>query len=731
MKRFISITLTLLMLFNVTLTYAVEHKIGVNTHFPYSGYSEEDFAPVYASGVELIRETINWMGIEEIKGVYNWQNYDWWMNDIEKNNKELYLVVTASKPPSFYYTDDTKSFFSTQEEIDGFCDFLKALIKRYPFIDYIELWNEPNLGFGTSASNESRMQCYADMTKAAAKTIREMSDTIEIVAGAIAVNESTSSPYIKGVDFLNYIIPQIYPYVDAVSWHTYAVKRSAESSLIQDRITNIKNSVSSVGGWKKIYISETGWVTGNVKDVSVSEDKQAYNTAKIFPVMEENDISGTLIYDFKNDGQDLTEAEHNFGLLNYDGTPKKSYNYFKNHIEKTSGYTHVGEYSKSGKETHLYVGENDAFTMAWQTPSFIEIYASNEPTYTMGVSLSEAKNLFKNIASSKLDAISKKASGMGINLSAVISEVKGYVSNAQEEEAFKGNYEIGMTALNKQLAGEVNADKKALSDLLYDIYCLGERMSAVYDISGELTEKNVASLQRRYDALNEIAETYEDDKVFISKAILDMGEEKFDKMKDNICVKKSGENFNLSGVGELTVFGKASAGSYVSVKIEKDGEIVYADTVGADTDNSYEFNCLLVDNGTYSVDISMANGDRTSFEVEREECVLTMEYIKADYIEDYAKQMLLVHGYDEVITFIEKEDKSALFNIQNGSEPQEIWVLLGGYKDGVLVGGVEEKITLSAGEIRDIPLSIDADVDSIRGYVWDGESMQPCRTVLE
>jgi hypothetical protein len=135
--------------------------------------------------------------------------------------------------------------------------------------------------------------------------------------------------------------------------------------------------------------------------------------------------------------------------------------------------------------------------------------------------------------------------------------------------------------------------------------------------------------------------------------------------------------------------------------------------------------------GIYEIAVSDSKGNVTSFTVEREELVLSEEYIKAEYLENYASQMLLVCGYDDVITFIEKEDKSALFNVQNGSESQEIWVLLGGYKDGMLIGSAEEKVTLTAGEIKDIPLSIDGYIDEIRGYVWRGGSMQPLRTVIE
>jgi hypothetical protein len=525
-------------------------------------------------------------------------------------------------------------------------------------------------------------------------------------------------------------MPQIYPYVDSVSWHTYAVKRSAENSLVQNRIDKVKNIVASVGGWKKIYISETGWVTGNVDNVSVSEDIQAYNTAKIFPVMEENDINGTLIYDFKNDGTDLTEAEHNFGLINNDRTLKKAYSYFKNHIEKTNGYTHVGEYSKQSKEVHLYIGDSDAFTMSWTTPGFLNIYASYEPAYSEKISLVEAKELFKDILSSKYNALSQKVKGYGLDISGEIALINHNVSNGDEEEAFNGNFELGQKLLNKKIRNEISADSTEISELLNDIYLIGERMSAVFEISKELKQKNVASLSRRYEALNEITASY-DEAVQLSKSILNTGEDKFDLMKENICVQKSGENYSLSGIGQLNVFGTAKAGSLVSLTIKKDGELIYADTTGANSEDEYEFVFDSECDGIYEIAVSDSKGNVNSFTVEREELVLSEEYIKAEYLENYASQMLLVCGYDDVITFIEKEDKSALFNIQNGSESQEIWVLLGGYKDGMLIGSAEEKVTLTAGEIKDIPLSIDGDIDEIRGYVWRGGSMQPLRTVIE
>ncbi len=707
---------------------------GFCTHLRKFSDNSKNLELVYNTGTKTLREDVYWLSIEKKKGLYNWNDYDWWMNALNENGIDLYIAVTALQPPSFYYSDKSKKpFFSEPTEINAFCNFLRALIKRYPFIKYIELWNEPNYAFGTGGTPEERMQCYVNMVKAASAAIREVSTSVEIVGGCTAIGfPGSKEPRIDGRDFCDYVFPRIYQYVDAVSWHTYVTPGNAEDSLMQDRIDTIKDKLSNIGAWKKVYTSETGWVTGNVNNVSVTEEAQAYNIAKVFPIMEENDIDGTYIYDFRNDGNDLNEKGHNFGLVNYDGTPKESYNLFKEHLEKTDGYRHVGEIpaSDSDKESHLYAGKNDAVVMSWKNPEGNNVF---KPEYKT-ISLDEAKKYFKNIATEKYDELATKAEELNVDISSDITVQKNLVKNGSENEAFNGNFELGTNLLDMGALGKISIDKEQMSDLLYDIYRIGERMSSVYNITAAADKDEVAELKSKYDAFKETMKSYDDETVFISGAILDIGEEKLDNVRNNVCVKKSGSaggvTYSLSETGMLEIRGSASPGSYVSLKVEKDNAIYSADTICADADGGVKYRLWLTENGMYSVSVGGKAQGCNSFDVVREENFLSEEFITAEYLQDYARRMLLISGHNDMTAYIKTtDDGSAVFGIYNGSGGRNIRLLLCGYNDDRLEECQTETVTLTAGEKREVPLSLKMKCGKVRAYVWEGDSLKPCKTV--
>ena len=520
--------------------------------------------------------------------------------------------------------------------------------------------------------------------------------------------------------------------MDAISWHTYVPPGCAEGPVMQERIDTIRDKLLKVGAWKKVYTSETGWVTGNVNNVSVTEDAQAYNIAKVFPIMEENDIDGTYIYDFRNDGNDLNETGHNFGLINYDGTPKESYNLFKEHLEKTDGYRHAGEIpiSDSDKESHLYVGENGAVIMSWKNPEGNTVF---KPEYKT-ISLDTAKEYFKDIVAEKYDKLAAKAKELNVDISSDITVQKNLTMRGSENEAFNGNFELGIKLLDMGVLGKISIDKEQMSDLLYEIYRIGERMSSVYNITAAADEDDVAVLKNKYDAFKETMKSYDDETVFISGAILDIGEEKLDNVRNNVCAKKSGGaggvTYSLSETGMLEIRGSASPGSYASLKIEKDNRIYSADTICADADGGVKYRLWLTENGTYSVSVGGKVWGYNSFDVVREEKFLSEEFIIAEYLQDYARRMLLISGYDDMTAYVKRTgDGSAVFGIYNGNDDRDIRLLLCGYNDDRLVECQMETITLSAGEKREVPLSVKMKCGKVRAYVWEGDSLKPCKTV--
>lgn len=705
---------------------------GVATHFTHFDDTEQDLSLIYDSGVKTIRDTINWNGVEKQEGIYNWSNYDWWLKELEDNGIEAYICVLAEQP--LHYTDTTKSFFSTEKEIDAFCRFLQAMIERYPAIRYIELWNEPNLSFGNEAPAEERMQCYINMVKEASKVIHQMNPDINIIGGCVANDETVKSPKIEGSVFLNTVLPEIYPYVDSFSMHVYVTPKTAESKVMENRLDVIDEISDKTGGWKKLYTSEVGWTTCTNLLVGVNERAQAANTVKVMAIMDDRDYAGTYIYDFRDDGTDKTETEHNFGLIKYDRTVKPAYSSFKEYLANTSGYNHVGMFEADGYTNHLYAGAEDALIIKWDTPN--NDYYSEAPVYDKGITLDSAKILFKQILDDEYKKLENKASGLGINISDDISTLKAYAEAGKEEEIFYGNYELGNKLINMQLTKQINIEPEALSSLLYDIHLIGDKMADIYGISVEITPDEILWLNSKYEAINKTTDKYDDDTLYLSKAMVDTAKEKLTRANNNkvaaVDGNENGINYSLSGDSKLTVSGEAAAGSYISIKIGKKGDFVYADTICADSEGKFKLQIPLNgEDGVYDVTVGKSSGESISFSVEKKAIVLSMEYVQAQYILEYAEAMMLVTGYDSITAYasqsVSDNNLKTRTEIKCGYLPQNVKVFAVKYIGGRMAECAYEPLSLVPGESINVTLNNTYSNDSETKYkifIWN-ENLTP------
>ncbi|MCX6767054.1 MAG: hypothetical protein NT170_04775 [Candidatus Moranbacteria bacterium] len=102
--------------------------------------------------VKKIRLASYWNEVEKEKGVYDFSETDWLVNEARKRNVKVILTFGIKVPrwpecfiPSFYMNDKT-------ERERALLQYEYALIERYKNFDNIEMWqaeNEPFLDFGS------------------------------------------------------------------------------------------------------------------------------------------------------------------------------------------------------------------------------------------------------------------------------------------------------------------------------------------------------------------------------------------------------------------------------------------------------------------------------------------------------------------------------------------------------------------------------------------------------
>jgi hypothetical protein len=190
-----------------------------------------------------------------------------------------------------------------------------------------EIWNEPNIQFWNPKPDAHQ---YTALAVATCKAIREADPAATIFAPA-----SSGFPW----EFLETLFQAgILKYLDAVSVHPYRERRKGPETAEADfmRLRQL------IGRYKPgdrpdltIVSGEWGY-SSHTKGVSLE-------TQAAFAVRQQlsnlvNGLPLSIWYDWKNDGDDPNENEHNFGTVMPDLKPKPTYTAIKVLTRELAGY---------------------------------------------------------------------------------------------------------------------------------------------------------------------------------------------------------------------------------------------------------------------------------------------------------------------------------------------------------------------------------------------------------
>jgi len=312
--------------------------VGVNIHFV-TGH-QRDLDLIAAAGFKFVRMDFGWGGIERKKGEYDWSGYDELTANLEKRDlRALYILdysnplyeeeVTGANPISGKQHKTTASP-QHPESVAAFAKWAGAAVKHFSGRKIIwEIWNEPNIHFWQPKPDA---QQYTTLALATCKAIREADPRATIVAPA-----TSGFPW----EFMETLFKSgALEYLDAVSVHPYRDYSKPPESAAADykRLCPLIANYAPAAKWGKISVlsGEWGYAT-HTKGVSL--DKQA-----AFAVRQQlaNLLVGvplSIWYDWKNDGEDPNEREHNFGTVWRDLKPKPAYVAIQTLTRELNGYT--------------------------------------------------------------------------------------------------------------------------------------------------------------------------------------------------------------------------------------------------------------------------------------------------------------------------------------------------------------------------------------------------------
>ena len=311
--------------------------VGVNIHFVTS--HEQDLDLIAAAGFKFVRMDFAWTGVEIQKGQYRWSDYDELLANLDRRGLRALFILDYSHPlyeetvtsPNPLTQVPQKNTASPRhpESIAAYARWAAAAAGHYRGRHVIwEIWNEPN---GHFWSPKPEAQQYTALALAACKAIRQAEPQATIVAPA-----SAGFPW----EFLETFLKSgVLEYLDAVSVHPYRGERQPPETAASDyqklRALLQRYAPPARRGQVPILSGEWGYST-HTSGVSLATQAAFAARQQLANLL--NGIPLSIWYDWKNDGTDPNENEHNFGTVLPDLKPKPAYTALQTLTRQLAGY---------------------------------------------------------------------------------------------------------------------------------------------------------------------------------------------------------------------------------------------------------------------------------------------------------------------------------------------------------------------------------------------------------
>ncbi|KAG2383675.1 hypothetical protein C9374_004346 [Naegleria lovaniensis] len=347
-------------------------RYGVCVHFTTSPLT---FDIIKNASLTWIRTDLFWGTVETVKGQYNFAKYDPYVALIRSRGLKLLFILTYGN--SLYQSGAPTS----PEAIEAFANYTRACVKHYGGNDIIyEIYNEAN---GNGFTGEQ----YANLSKAAIDAAHQVDPTVLISTSGLA-----------GVDlnFLRAYLSKGGGYgANAIGLHPYFIGNTDASfgrltegmRRFRGVINEFVNETLGIGGSNSPIPShqvdltstippvwETEWGLTST-DYDSTSNGHNYTALKIhgnavvsrFLVSTALGLPLIMYYDFKNDGNNPSEREHNFGLLFNNGTDKPAMRALRQLTKSIKGRLFDGFL----RTEHPFVnamrfkGENDSLVIVW------------------------------------------------------------------------------------------------------------------------------------------------------------------------------------------------------------------------------------------------------------------------------------------------------------------------------------------------------------------------------
>jgi hypothetical protein len=265
---------------------ASDTRFGVQTHFA-QGWNTDILPLIAKAGIKVVRDEFYWKLVETTQGVYNYSQFDPWVNQLVSNNMKVLAIMSYGNP---LYDEGYPPYSDAGRS--AYANYGKSILQQYgSTIKALEVWNEYNGGGGPSgpASADSDFY-YTQMLKKVYEVIKPAYPNTPIIGGGLV---HYGAGFAEGM-FQNDALS----YMDAFSYHTYDGYQMKDPDSILFEAPYLKERIQfyNGGNLKPIYVTEFGntynnnikYNTSSIARSATSMLGEGYQQVDLYVAMDES-----------------------------------------------------------------------------------------------------------------------------------------------------------------------------------------------------------------------------------------------------------------------------------------------------------------------------------------------------------------------------------------------------------------------------------------------------------
>lgn len=344
------------------------------------------------AGFTTVRMDLLWSQIEKKKGLYDFSQYDKLVESMAERHIKILFILDYGN--DIY--DKGLAPYTDQGRI-AFANFAKEAVERYKGKQIMwEIWNEPNGGFWNPKPD---VDAYGKLAIKTIKEIRSADKHAFIVAPALVGFD---------YDFLKSLGKTgLFQYINAVSVHPYRTSNPETVAADYNKLRTVIAKYDTNNKNIKIFSGEWGYST---TWVGINETKQAQYCIREYLTNIMSGVSLSIWYDWKDDGINRQNPEHNFGTLYSDLTPKPIYNAIKTMDSTLLGYRYVRRMNTKFNDDYMLMfkkGDKTVYAL-WTTNKDHNIIIDLKSNNAKIVELT-GKNYMQKVFNKKMNVVTNNS----------------------------------------------------------------------------------------------------------------------------------------------------------------------------------------------------------------------------------------------------------------------------------------------------------------------------------